>query len=305
MKLSKALLKEKTNVPIKATTTFNAPGTYIPPYGKTVVKIGGRGASGNYSSGGTYAGEAYVSTNPTTYPYASTNPTTYPYASTNPTTYPYAGTNPTTYPYAGTNPTTYPYASTNPTTYPYGGLNPETPGTVVGVSYYWTVPDQGDSYEEVTPGVNYGTFWNQYYYSGIQANTNFYTYYNPSTPGNAYYNTVPGTANYNTVPGNAYYNTVPGTAYYNTVPGTANYNTVPGTANYNTVPGTANYTPYYNPYYPGSSGSPSNIGGVYFPAGASDSLAPVVALTNTAVTYGASGLSVTVPPGGYITIQNI
>jgi hypothetical protein len=48
------LLKEKSGVGVTTSTTFNSPGTYILPYGKTVVRIGGRGASGNPNSGGTY-----------------------------------------------------------------------------------------------------------------------------------------------------------------------------------------------------------------------------------------------------------
>lgn len=47
MAIGKNLLKEKTNVGVKGTTTFNAPGNYKAPYGKTTVTLGGRGASGN------------------------------------------------------------------------------------------------------------------------------------------------------------------------------------------------------------------------------------------------------------------
>lgn len=239
MKLSKALLKEKTNVPVKATTTFNAPGTYIPPYGKTVVKIGGRGTSGNYSSGGNYAGETYAGEV-----------------------------------YAGTNPTTYPYAGSYNTIYPFGGYNPPTPGNSIGVLYqYWSpyIIDTTNYY----PGAVF--IYNAYSVAddppGYTHFVVYDTYYNPSTPGNVYYNTVPGYDYYNTVPGNAYYYVY--------------------------------YSPYYNPYYPGSAGTPSNIGGVYFPAGPADSLAPVVALTTTAIVYSTSGIPITVPSGGYITIQNI
>lgn len=49
------LLKEKTNVGVITSTTFNSSGTYTLPYGKTVIRIGGRGASGNPSSGGNFS----------------------------------------------------------------------------------------------------------------------------------------------------------------------------------------------------------------------------------------------------------
>ena len=49
------LLKEKTNVGVTTSTTFNSPGTYTLPYGKTVVRIGGRGTPGNPATGGTFA----------------------------------------------------------------------------------------------------------------------------------------------------------------------------------------------------------------------------------------------------------
>lgn len=52
MAIGKNLLKEKTNVGVRATTTFNAPGNYKAPYGKSVVTIGGRGASGNAGNPG-------------------------------------------------------------------------------------------------------------------------------------------------------------------------------------------------------------------------------------------------------------
>ena len=212
MKLSTQLLREKTNVGIKTNTTFNAPGNYTAPYGKTTVRVGGRGASGNANSGGNYAGESYAGET-------------------------YAGTNPTTYPYGGTNPgtpvgTLYQYYNNAPVNESYN----EYPGV--------TGPQLGSPYSEPTGHVvQYGT----------------------------YYNT-----------GNAYYNTVPGNAYY------APY-----------------YSSYYNPTVPGNTGANATIAGVYFPGGAIGSLAPVVPATTTTVSYSPSGLSITVPTGGYITIDNI
>lgn len=47
MSLFGKLQRERTNPRVKATTTFNAPGTYFPEYGKTVFTVGGRGESGS------------------------------------------------------------------------------------------------------------------------------------------------------------------------------------------------------------------------------------------------------------------
>lgn len=215
MKLSKQLRLEKTNVGIKANTTFNAPGNYVPPYGKTKVRIGGRGQSGNYSSGGNYAGEYYAGEA---------------------------------------------YAGTNPSTNAYAGTNPSTPGNVVGTLYQWFDNDSYTSYSE---------------YQGFDASN-----IPPSTSGayhaeyGAYYNA--GT------PGNAYYSQVPGNAYY-----------------------TPYYAAYYNTYYPGYAATPVNIGGVVFPGGSADSIAPVVPASTTTLAYSPTGFSVVVPAGGYVTIDNI
>lgn len=51
--------QERTYASVRAVTTFNTPGTYQPPYGKTVFQLEGRGATGNFGSAD------YVSTNPT------------------------------------------------------------------------------------------------------------------------------------------------------------------------------------------------------------------------------------------------
>ena len=292
MKASKALKLEKTNVANKATVSFNSPGNYIAPYGKTVVRVSGRGASGNPTTGGNYAGESYVNTNPTTggnyagESYVSTNPTTggnyagESYVSTNPTT----GGN-----YAGES-----YVSTNPAT-----PGNTTPGTCVLTLYQYfsdynttayaefpgpCSPFEPSGCEPYALGGNYCKIYSVYTNPSST---------NPSTPGNANY-----TPYYNpTVPGNDNY-----TPYYNpTVPGNANY-----TPYYNpTVPGNDNYTPYYNPTIPGNSGTPANIAGVTFPGGAADSVAPTVSPTATTISYSASGFSVTVPSGGYINLDNI
>ncbi|MFZ6813535.1 hypothetical protein ACO0K3_03640 [Undibacterium sp. Rencai35W] len=61
MKLGQALLREKTNVGLKASITFNSPGNYIPPFGKTTVRIGGKGGAGNAASGGNVVNPAIPS----------------------------------------------------------------------------------------------------------------------------------------------------------------------------------------------------------------------------------------------------
>jgi hypothetical protein len=292
MKAFKALKLEKTNVANKATVSFNSPGNYVAPYGKTVVRVSGRGASGNATTGGNYAGESYVSTNPTTggnyagESYVSTNPTTggnyagESYLYTNPTT----GGN-----YAGES-----YLYTNPTT-----PGNTVPGTCVSTLYQYFTANNYTTYDEFPgpcsplgtsgcspwpPGGDYCIVYG--YYTNPSSS-------NPPTPGNDVY-----TPYYNpTVPGNDVY-----TPYYNpTVPGNDNY-----TPYYNpTVPGNDNYTPYYNPTVPGNSGAPANIAGVTFPGGAADSVAPTVPPTATTLSYSPSGFSVTVPSGGYVNLDNI
>lgn len=275
MTVSKAFFLEQTNAATKATTTFNAPGIYQPPYGKTVYLLQGQGQPGNASSGGNYAG-----TNPTTGGnYAGTNPGSGGnYAGTNPSTGGnYAGTNPTTggNP-AGTNPPTGGnYAGSNPTTYTIYAYSADFGSFSIG-SGNGPLP---------APAYNSTYGW-------------YFTYANgaPTTPGTAYYNpTVPGNAKYNpTVPGNPYYNpVVPGNAYYNPY--------YPGNAYYNpTVPGNA----YYNPYVPGNSGPTNNVLGVTLPGGPADSSAPVVGYTPVSISFTNAGTPVSVPTGGYIKIQN-
>ncbi len=289
MKASKALKLEKTNVAVKATVSFNSPGNYLAPYGKTVVRVSGRGQSGNATTGGNYGGESYVSTNPNTggnyagESYVSTNPTTggnyagESYVSTNPAT----GGN-----YAGES-----YVSTNPSTggnyagESYVSTNPTTGGNYAGETYYYTNPATPGN---TTPGTCVSTLYQYFTEFTTVAYDEFpgpcgplgtsscdpffigdtrrgdhckvYDYYtnpsssNPPTPGNdvytPYYNpTVPGNDNFT-----PYYNpTIPGnnnfTPYYNPV--------VPGTNNFTpyynpVVPGTNNFTPYYNPVVPGT-----------------------------------------------------
>ena len=179
MKLSTLLFREKTQAVVKQTVTFNAPGTYYPPYGKTAFLLQGQGQPGNYSSGGNYAG-----TNP---------PSGGNYAGTNAGSGGnIAGYNTNYGNYAGVNggvTTTY-YDSAVPGSYStstiYGSdVNcPSSYSTTVGNTYY-----------------NASFFCTPYYNPTIPGNPN----YNPYVPGNDYYNPY--------VPGNAYYNPyVPGNA---------------------------------------------------------------------------------------------
>jgi hypothetical protein len=62
------LQRERTNPRVKATTTFNASGTFFPEYGKTIFMVAGRGASGssNAPTGGTTNPSTPGTTNPST-----------------------------------------------------------------------------------------------------------------------------------------------------------------------------------------------------------------------------------------------
>lgn len=52
MKLAGLLLRERTRATTTATTTFNAPGIYYMPYGKTNFELQGRGTPGNPTTPG-------------------------------------------------------------------------------------------------------------------------------------------------------------------------------------------------------------------------------------------------------------
>ena len=169
MRLTTMLFRERSNVTRKETITFNAPGIYYPPYGKTVFLMQGQGSPGNAPEGGTYAG---------------TNPATGGS---------YAGKNsPTGGNYAGTNPsnsgiwqkvTSASFNNVSNTSYGSGyslpanltNAYPPGPGYITD-TYSWlssAVPGNA-YYNPVSPG---------------------YAYYNPYYPGEAYYNpSTPGTA---------------------------------------------------------------------------------------------------------------
>jgi hypothetical protein len=229
---------------------MNAPGNLVLPYGKGAVRVGGRGAAGNYASGGNVS---------------------------------------------------Y-YNPTVPGNYA-GSYSPE-PGNVAG----YNSPEPGNTgYNPPQPGpwnittfFQYGTIDGQFTSAGYSGHWSGSGPHPPSDSQYREYGNGDWTLNeaeYDDVevPGNAYSNPdTPGTAYYNpTEPGYAYYNSP--------TPGNANY----NPYVPGNPGPTNSVGGVVFPGGAADSLAPVVAPAPSTLRYTASPIPITVGSGGYVTITTL
>ena len=283
MPLSKNLRRERSIAITVGTTTFNAPGIYYPPYGKSVFELSGRGTPGN----ATVPGNADGGNNSTLYYYYQ----------------PASGGN-----YAGTNPAVPGnYVSTNPTVPGNSATNPSTPGNQVKVlnstaitfvydntGYYpyttWTynfdVPLDFAVYGDInlSPYSNAGNSGNSY----VEVYYNFSysgTYYNSSTPGNPYTNpATPGNANYNPA--------TPAADYYNP------YVPASTPAAYNTG------NPNYNPTVPGTAGSNYTVLGVPLPGGAVASSAPVIGYSAVQVSYVNAGVPISVPPGGYVVIRN-
>ena len=230
MKISGLLRRERTNAIVKETVTFNAPGTYYPPYGKSSFRLQGRSSSGNPTTynptvpGNTIPGN--VISNASLITVSGNFVVTGFYFQYVYEIHVYWGG----YPYGFIN---YYYFNTSPYFYNYvWGFNYWGNGETWVQYQEWT----GGGYsQQVTNGYNNPTY---YYYNP--------TYYNPTT----YNPTVPG----NTVPGNQ------GTSY--------------------------------------------TVLGVPLPGGASDSSAPVVGPTSVSVDYITSGISISVPPGGYVSIIN-
>lgn len=229
-------------------TTFNAPGNFQVPFGKSIVNITGRGGTGNSPVPGN----------------AAYNP---------PSGGNYAGVNYTAY-YTKYADNTIIESSTS-----YGS-SPNCPST--SASY---------TNSAYTPGNYLGVNWNQQYIWGgyLMSGTN----YNCPVPYNTGFPDFQ-TIQYTCTP---YYN--PGTytpSYYTAT----NYSCTPF---YNpTVPGNL----YYNPSTPGNAGAATNVLGVTFPGGAVGSVAPVVPATPIDAQYTytyPNSYSVTVPSGGYITIE--
>lgn len=202
MKISSLLLREKTNVGRKTSITFNAPGNYVAPYGKTTVRIGGRGERGYAPSGGNVASPAVPAS-------AYGNGIFFE---------------------------TYHYNSPQSPPFPPNTANSSYGANFAIGSYSFTYNSTTHPSPQSTGSNAPGGYLVDYLYSAVS--------FTPAQPAT------------------------------------------------------------YNPYYPGSHGSPRNIGGVIFPGG-NNSLAPVIAQTTTTLAYSPSGLTVTVPTGGYITIDNV
>lgn len=297
MTLSTRFRLDRTLRANRSSTTFNAPGTYPVPYGRGLIKVGGRGPSGNTTVPSTVAN--YNSPTPGNIanynPPVAGNVSGYNTASGGNVAYynPRVPGNSTTTP-GNLVPASYTPGNNNPGTYSPGNTN-NPYYTEAWVGYTQSCPSgwtlSGYDYDEFGKPIKLCTLYEAGYNNPATftpGNTNPGTY----TP--AYYNPSYTTTNSPT-PGNANYN-----PYY---PSTANYNpTTPGTANYNpSTPGTANY----NPTVPGNAAPPMVFGGVTFPGGAADQLAPVVSPTPSNLSYSAPGVSVTVPPGAYVTITPI
>ena len=230
MKVSGLLRREKTNVVVKETVTFNAPGTYYPPYGKTNFRLQGRSTPGN----------------PTTY-----NPTV--------------------------------PGNTVPGNYASGGNQVTVPGYFVTTGFYFQYVYQiytswsgypfgfiAYYYFSTSPYFAYGLFGYNVWGDGAS------WYYTDYWTGGGYSQQV---ANGYSVP--TFYYTNP--TYYNP---TNSNPTIPG----NTIPG--------------NQGTSYTVLGVPLPGGGSDSSAPVVGPILVGVDYTTSGISISVPPGGYVSIIN-
>jgi hypothetical protein len=283
MPLSKNLRRERSQTISLQTVTFNAPGIYYPPYGKSVFLLSGRGTPGN----ATIPGNADGGNNSTLYYYYE----------------PASGGN-----YAGTNPAVPGnYAGTNPTVPGNSGTNPSTPGNQVKVlnvnstsyvydntgstpyatyTYNFDFPIDFAVYGDInlSPDSSAGNSGNSY----VVTYTNYSyarTYFNSATPGNAYTN--PAT------PGNAFNNpSTPAADYYNP------YVAASTPAAYNAG------NPNYNPTVSGTAGANYAVLGIPLPGGAIGSAAPVVGYSTITVAYSNSGVPISVPPGGYVAIQN-
>jgi hypothetical protein len=227
MKISGLLRREKTNAIVKQTVTFNAPGTYYPPYGKTNFSLQGKSTAGNpttynpTTSNPTVAGNAIPGNTVPVPAYFVTTGFTFV------TVYEIvADWTASTYPGRGS--LNYSYWADAPQYSSYYTSDP--PGTWIMVTYF-----TGGTTTELR---SYGYDVPAFSYTNA-------TNYNPATPGN----TVPG----NTVPGNA------------------------------------------GPSY--------NVLGVPLPGGAANTAAPVVNAP-VSVDYTTGGISISVPPGGYVSIIN-
>ena len=219
MRVGKGLLREKTNVRVRAGVTMNSSGVYRLPYGKTAAKIGGRGESGTSPTGGNYA-------------------------------YSNEGT--------GGNYKAGGNARYNPTLYDGNSYTVWTSDTYGDIGYSYTDHPWGPA---TSKPANYVYYANGPGFPGRSTVTFFIENTYPST----------ATGNYNTTYYNPYY---PGNDVYNAV-------------------------------VPGAAGQTRVIGGVTFPGGPVGGLAPVVATQISNLTYTGQDVTITVPPGGYVQVENV
>ena len=269
----------KKTLRASGSTTFNAPGNYLPPYGSTVIQIGGRGSPGNNTvaaiPGNSVPGNS-VPGNAVPGNYAGANPgSPGNVAGNNPATL--AGHNYGTWMYVGMYMNTYSGSppGLSPSYFTIPGVGSGPPG---GAQHTGTGPNPTSHFAASPPADP------SFYGQNIQQNGNF------------------GTTNYNGNP-----NFSPGNPNYNPYsPGNPNYNPTnhnPTTTNPTTTnPTTTNPT---TPAVPGNTGPSANIEGVTLPGGPADSPANVVPATSTSIVYTGSNISITVPSGGYVTIQNV
>lgn len=172
--------------------------------------------------------------------------------------------------------------------------NPVVPGTAIynppsGGSYIGSNPNSGGTI--ATPTEYFGNYY-IHYHDGVNVQDAYSTgawgpasfvppsYSSPVTPDGTYgyqENTLVGSnpATYNpSVPGNAIYSPV--------------------------TPG----TPVYTNSVSGNTGAPVSVFGIPFPGGAAGFVGGSVSPTPVLIPYSDTGISVSVPPGGYVVIQN-
>jgi hypothetical protein len=246
---------------------FTSSGNVTLPYGRSVVKISGKGADGNFASPSTqnyslnYTVNAYST--PTYSPTGVYNPVTHPAVYNTPT---YGGgtyNSPSTQnPYTITNYGSKNYYQTPGTQNPYS-VNPGSPGGATGnynIKYTFLCCQY-----KITYGTIYNAPTNPTYSGGNYNATNYSVLnYNSPTYGGGTYNS-PSTQN----PYNVTYGTVSG---YTTSGGNQNYTKtyVPSTYGY----GTPTATGTYNAATPAAAGGYSVVMGVYIPGGPAGTNSP-------------------------------
>lgn len=194
---------------------------------------------------------------------------------------------------------------------PSGGnpnFNSGSPGTLV---YFPPTAPYPGSYTSIGPSAPYfsptcpspTTTYQAFYQIGDGRNTTFYEQVNYTCPGS--FAPSPGTANYNPVTDTPFFNPfIAGNQNYNSpTGGNAVYNAgVVGNAVYNAAGGqNANY----NTPTSGVAGTPTNVLGVYFPGGNVGAVAPFTneTLINRYIADDTT-YPITVPPGGFVTVQS-